>query len=87
MSNGIFQCGVHDFSTDNITEWDKHCAELEHEYDLHTECDCGKKLHIKPKQKLGSNSKRIPRGYKCTECKQKVIDTPEIKESGEVINA
>lgn len=86
MPNGTFQCGTHDFSTDNITEWDKHCEKLEHEYDLHNICECGKPIHVKPKQKLGLNAKRIPRGYKCKECKKKVTDAPEIKEAGEVIN-
>jgi len=86
MPNGTFQCGIHDFSTDDIIQWDKHCTEIEHEYDLHTECECGKQIHIKPKQKLGTKAKRIPRGYKCAECKKKVIDAPEIKEVGEIIN-
>lgn len=87
MSTDTFDCGIHDFSTDDIKKWDKHCAENEHEFDLHVECECGKPLHIKPNQKLGPNAKRIPRGYKCQECKKKVIDAPEIKESGEIINA
>ena len=82
----IFKCGLHDFSTSDITEWDKHCEENDHEYDLHTQCDCGKPLHIKPKQKLGSNSKRIPKGHKCKKCKKIVTDAPEIKEAGEIIN-
>lgn len=86
MADKIFKCEVHNFSTDDITEWDKHCEVIEHEYDLHTECECGKPLHIKPKQKLGPNAKRIPRGYKCEECKKKVTDAPEIKEAGEVTN-
>ena len=82
-----FQCGIHDFSTDDIKKWDKHCQEIEHEYDLHTECQgCGKPLHIKPKQKLGPKSKRVPRGYKCKECKKIVIDAPEINQAGEIIN-
>jgi len=84
MSNGIFKCDVHDFSTDDITQWDEHCSEFEHEYDLHTECECGDTIHIKPKQKISLKSKRIPRGYKCEECKKKVADAPEIKEAGEV---
>jgi len=87
LADGIFKCGNHSFSTGDIKKWDKHCAETDHEYDLHTECDCGKKLHIKPKQKLGPKSKRIPRGYKCEECKKKVTDAPEIREVGEEINA
>ena len=86
MAN-TFQCAIHDFSTDNIIQWDEHCVENEHEYDLHTECECGVSLHIKPKQKLGPNAKRIPRGFKCIQCKQIVIDAPEIKEAGEIINA
>jgi len=85
MTNA-FQCGVHDFSTDDIKKWNEHCIMIEHEYDLHTECECGKLLHIKPKQKLGLSSKRIPRGYKCEECKKKVVDVLEIKEAGEIIN-
>ena len=87
MAEGIFKCGTHDFSTDDIVQWDKHCAEIEHEYDLHAECECGETLHVKAKQKLGPNAKRIPRGYKCEECKKKVIDAPEIKEAGEITHA
>ena len=81
----IFQCGLHDFSTSNFKKWDEHCAELEHEYDLHIDCSngCGKKLHIKPKQKLAKESGGIPRGYVCTDCKSKVQTVPEIKEAGE----
>jgi len=82
----IFQCGLHDFSTNDIIKWDEHCEGLEHEYDLHTECDCGVLLHVKPKQKVSKQSKRIPRGYKCKECQQKVIDAPDIKEAGEITN-
>lgn len=87
MANGMFQCGLHDYTTDDIISWDKHCAELEHEYDLHIECanKCGKKLHIKPKQKLSIQSKRIPRGYLCNECRIKVQNVTEIKEAGEIV--
>ena len=81
----IFKCGLHDFSTSDITKWDKHCAENEHEYDLHTPCasGCGAKIHIKPKQKLGAEAKRIPRGYLCDGCKKKVKEAKAIKEAGE----
>lgn len=82
-----FQCGLHDFSTNDIKKWDEHCAKNDHEYDLHTECDCGKPLHIKPKVKLGPKAKRIPRAYKCAECQKKATDAPEIKEAGEITNA
>ena len=84
-----FVCGLHNFSTNDIISWDKHCAELDHEYDLHVNCSngCGAKLHIKPKQKLSVESKRIPRGYLCAECKNTVKNAPEIKEAGEVLNA
>lgn len=80
-----FQCGVHDFSTNDPILWDEHCAELEHEYDLHIKCagGCGKKLHIKPKQKLAKESYGIPRGYVCADCKPKIQSVPEIKEAGE----
>jgi len=83
--NGIFQCSVHDFSTDDISTWDKHCAEYEHEYDLHTICanGCGTKIHIKPKQKLSVQAKRIPRGYVCADCKDKINHVEEIKEAGQ----
>lgn len=84
--SGTFQCSLHDFSTDNIKEWDEHCAENEHEYDLHIECVCGKNFHIKPKQKVTLKEKRIPRGYKCAKCTKKMMNTPEIKESREVTN-
>ncbi len=84
-----FKCGKHNFSTDDPVKWDEHCAEIEHEYDLHINCagGCGTKLHIKPNQKLSKESKRIPRGYMCADCKKNVQDVEEIKESGEVINA
>ncbi len=67
MLKGIFKCDKHNFSTDDITQNDKHFAEVEHEYDLQTECatGCGKKLHIKVIQKLSVKSGRIPRGYMC----------------------
>lgn len=86
---GTFVCGVHNFSTNDIKLWDIHCEELEHEYDLHTNCSngCGAKLHIKAKQKLSVESKRIPRGYLCVKCKGKIKDVQEIKEAGEVLNA
>lgn len=82
----MFSCGLHGYSTDSPEEWDKHCAELEHEFDLHIECatGCGEKLHIKPNQKLSPSANRIPSGYLCPDCKNKVQDVPEIKEAGEV---
>jgi len=82
----IFQCGIHDFSTDDIILWDKHCAEIDHEYDLHIKCSngCGKKLHIKPSQKVSEKSYGIPRGYVCSDCKDKVQTVSEIKEAGEI---
>lgn len=85
---GNFKCGVHDFSTDDPVKWDEHIATEEHEYDLHISCNggCGTKLHIKPKQTVSKESKRIPRGYLCNDCKEKVKDVPEIKEAGEIAN-
>lgn len=85
MADKIFKCGTHDFSTDNIAEWDKHCAEIEHDYDLHIPCAnlCGNKIHIKPNQKLAAEAGRIPRGHLCKECQSKVQTVPEIKEAGE----
>lgn len=88
MSDGNFKCGVHDFSTDDIIQWDKHCAQLEHEYDVHTNCSngCGVKIHIKPKQKLSKESYGITRGYVCNNCKDKIKSVPEIKEASETEN-
>lgn len=80
MSDDIFKCGIHDFSTNDIKKWDEHCLELEHEYDLHMECGCGEKIHIKPKQTLSIQSRRIPRGYLCVSCREKVKTVPEIME-------
>ena len=80
MSDGLFKCGTHDFSTNDIVQWDKHCAELEHEYDVKTECNCGKKIHLKPKLKLSPKAKRIPRGLMCDDCKKSLMDVSEIKE-------
>ena len=80
-----FQCGTHDFSTDDIEKWDDHLAEIEHEYDLHIPCagQCGEKLHIKPKQKLAKSARRIPRGYMCDSCRKNVQEVSHIKEAGE----
>lgn len=81
----VFKCSIHDYTTTDLKKWDEHCAELEHEYDLHVSCanGCGKKLHIKPTQKLSKESGRIPRGYVCNDCKVKINNVEEIKESGE----
>jgi len=83
----MFDCGIHDFSTNDPEEWDKHCAELEHEYDSHIECtgECGEKLHIKPKVKLTPKAGRSPKGFVCKECKIKIDTVPEIKEAGEIV--
>ncbi len=85
----MFDCGLHKFSTDDIVKWDKHCAELEHEYDSRVDCAglCGAKLHIKPKIKLAPEAGRIPRGFVCNDCKEKINTVPEINEAGEVLNA
>lgn len=82
MSNGMFQCGPHDYTTNDIVKWDKHCAELEHEYDLRIECatKCGKKIHIKVTQKLSTKAGRIPRGYMCKDCRGKVPNIIDINE-------
>jgi len=81
----MFSCDMHDFSTNNPEEWDEHCAELEHGYDLHDDCAnlCGNKIHIQPNQKLSVKARRIPRGYLCKDCQSKVKDIPEKKEAGE----
>ena len=85
MPDGLFKCGIHDFSTNDVEKWYKHEAELEHEYDLHILCanGCGTKLHIKPKQKISKESRGIPRGYVCKDCKSKIVDVPEIKEASQ----
>lgn len=82
MADKIFKCAIHDFSTDTIAKMDKHCEEVEHEYDLRVDCatGCGKKIHIKVKQKLSVKSGRIPRGYMCKECREKAINPTEISE-------
>jgi len=81
----VFKCGLHDFSTNSPTKWDEHCAKLDHEYDVHIACanKCGNKIHIKPKQTLSPDANRIPRGYVCKSCKNKIKVVPEIKEEGE----
>lgn len=80
--NNIFKCDTHDFSTNDIKKYDKHCSELEHEYDVRIDCanKCGKRIHIKVKQKLVPEARRIPRGYVCNDCKKKILSTEEIKE-------
>lgn len=85
----IFQCGIHDFSTSDLKEWDKHCAEVEHEYDSHIECTglCGAKLHIKPNIKLAPEAGRSPKGFVCPDCKKNIDTVSEIKEAGEIANA
>ncbi len=81
----MFDCGIHEFSTNDPAEYDKHCLEIEHEYDSHVDCAglCGEKLHIKPNIKLAPEAGRSPQGYMCKECKKKVDTVPEIKEAGE----
>lgn len=81
----MFDCSLHDFTTDSPKVWDEHCAEFEHEYDLHIPCAnlCGNKIHIKPNQKLAAEANRIPRGHLCKDCQEKAPNVPEIKEAGE----
>ena len=81
----MFSCGEHDFSTNDPEEYDKHCAELEHGYDLHTPCAnlCGNQIHIFPTQKLAPEAGRAPRGHLCKDCREKAPNVPEIKEAGE----
>lgn len=83
--DATFECSTHDFTTTSLDKWDNHCAEIDHEYDLHVSCanGCGKKLHIKPIQKLSKEARRIPRGYVCNDCKDKISNVSEIKEAGE----
>ena len=70
----------HNFKTDDIKKLDQHFAEYEHEYDLKIKCaSCTKKIHIKPVIKLNPNSRRIPRGFVCNECKDKIKNTKEVK--------
>ena len=85
MSKGIFSCGTHDFSTNNLDKYDDHMAELEHEYDVHIECAnmCGKRIHIKVTQKLAKSARRIPRGYLCESCKSKVQNAVIIEEEAQ----
>lgn len=82
-NSDTFKCGIHDFSTNDITKWDTHCAKKEHEYDVHTTCanKCGKKIHIKVTQKLAADANRIPRGYMCSDCKEKVQNVEIIEET------
>lgn len=82
MSNDAFKCGLHDFSTNSIDKWDEHCAKVEHVYDLRVPCanKCGKKIHLKVKQKLAVNARRIPRGYMCNDCRKKVQSVEIIEE-------
>ena len=84
--NDSFKCNLHDFSTSDTEKYDVHCAELEHEYDLHTPCAnlCGNQIHILPKQKVAKEARRIPRGYLCNDCKKKVKDAKQVKEPGEL---
>jgi len=83
--NDIFKCDLHQFSTSVISEWDQHCLNEEHEYDLHCNCacGCGDKIHVLPKTKLDPSARRIPRGHMADECKKKMKEAPKIKEPGE----
>ena len=83
----MFDCGIHGFSSNDPDEYDKHMAEVEHEYDSHIDCTglCGAKLHIKPNMKLATEELRSPKGFVCPECKVKIDTVPEIKEAGELI--
>lgn len=80
MADGLFKCGPHKFETNDINKWDEHMAELEHEYDVHTECQCGKKIHLKPKLKLSPKAKRIPQGLMCDDCRKSMSNVSEIKD-------
>lgn len=80
MPDGIFKCGLHKFSTSDIVQWDEHCAELEHEYNVRTECGCGKQIHIKTTVKLPPEARRIPPNLMCDDCKKTLMETSEIKE-------
>jgi len=83
----MFDCGIHEFSTNDPVEWDKHMAEVEHEYDSHVDCtgECGEHLHIKPNIKLAPAAGRSPKGFVCPGCKEKIENVPEIKEAGELL--
>jgi len=81
----MFDCGIHKFSSNDPDEYDKHMAEVEHEYDSHIDCTglCGAKLHIKPNMKLSPEAGRSPKGFVCPGCKVKIENVPEIKEASE----
>lgn len=85
----IFKCDIHDFSTNDIKEWDQHCLEYSHEYDLHTKCacGCGQDIHVLSDTKLDPSARRIPRGHMADVCKAKIKDAKKIKESGEIERA
>ena len=48
MSNiegGEFDCAIHDFKTNSVQEWDKHCYEEKHTVSVKQICeDCGNEI-------------------------------------------
>ena len=86
-NSDIFKCERHEFSTSDIKLWDKHCAEVPHQYDLHDKCacGCGQSIHILDETKLDPSARRIPRGHMADACKVKIKNAEKIKEPGEVV--
>lgn len=82
----IFKCERHDFSTSDIKLWDKHCAEVPHQYDLHDDCacGCGTEIHVMPEQTLDPSARRIPRGQMDEGCMARLKSAEKIKEAGEI---
>ena len=49
IEGGPFQCGIHDFETTEVEEWNKHCSEEEgHTEEGETVCrDCNQLIKFK----------------------------------------
>ena len=65
--NGTFKCFIHNFSTSEPSEWQKHIGEKEHEYKGEAECvTCGDRVKLDWTGKL--HNRFVP-NVLCKECK------------------
>lgn len=66
IEGGDFVCFVHNFTTDNIEDWDKHCFKTRHTISGSTGCvACGKMVQFNNLPFIGTG--KSP-NLKCEEC-------------------
>ena len=67
----MFKCGVHDFETENLEEWDEHAATVKHEYTYVGECvACGKDGTYRY---TGLHARGKPHRGVCQDCKADLV--------------